>query len=114
MAEREARFVLLDVLSGDRETLTIRPGERLQHERLQIHVQACEKRPPWQPPEAAAFVQVDEQADDPAAAPARLFSGWMLARARSVNPFEHSRYELWLTDCMMTWPATGPDTVVID
>ena len=114
MAEREAHFVLLDTVNGERQELRLKPGGSTQYEGLQIRLQACEKRPPWQPPEAAAFVQIDQQAANPVQQAERLYSGWMLARARSVNPFQHPRYELWLTECVRSYPATGPDTTVID
>jgi hypothetical protein len=64
---------------------------------LEILVQTCNKRPPEETPETTAFLQVTEHRLDGTLE--RIFSGWMYASSPSVNPLEHSTYDLWVIDC---------------
>ncbi len=64
---------------------------------LRITVRACYKAPPIDPPEAAAFLQID--AVDPGRPTERMFSGWMFASSPSLSALEHPVYDVWVLDC---------------
>ena len=64
---------------------------------LSIRVRDCEKNPPEETPESAAFVKIDEmrQGEDSK----RLFSGWMFASSPALSALEHPVYDIILLDC---------------
>ena len=65
---------------------------------LSIRVRDCEKNPPEETPESAAFVEIDEtRAGDSVAN--RLFSGWMFASSPALSGLEHAVYDVILLDC---------------
>jgi hypothetical protein len=65
---------------------------------LSIRVRDCEKNPPEEAPESAAFLEIDEMrpGDDTAR---RLFSGWMFASSPALSALEHPVYDVNLLDC---------------
>ena len=64
---------------------------------LEIVARACHKKPPTEPPESAAFLEiVDVRPDSPAV---RVFSGWMFASSPAVSALEHPVYDVWVIDC---------------
>lgn len=64
---------------------------------LEIVVRRCHRRPPEEPPERTAFVDIRERRrGEP---PARLFSGWMFASSPAVSALEHPVYDVWVVDC---------------
>ena len=64
---------------------------------LSIRVRDCEKSPPEETPENAAFLEIDEVR--PGEARTRLFSGWMFASSPAVSALEHPVYDVWVIDC---------------
>jgi hypothetical protein len=73
-------------------------GEAVHFGTLSIRVRDCEKNPPEEPPESAAFVEVDEMRPGERAAK-RLFSGWMFASSPALSALEHPVYDVGLLDC---------------
>jgi hypothetical protein len=73
---------------------------------LQIGVRTCRKRPPEEPPETTAFLEI---VDDRPGEPARLvFSGWMFASSPALSALEHPVYDVWVIDCMISAPTDSP------
>jgi hypothetical protein len=64
---------------------------------LSIRVRDCEKNPPEETPESAAFLEIDELR--PGEDKARLFSGWMFASSPALSALEHPVYDVNLLDC---------------
>jgi len=64
---------------------------------FEILAQTCYRRPPEETPETTGFLQITEHRLD--GTRERIFSGWMYASSPSLNPVEHSTYDLWLIDC---------------
>jgi hypothetical protein len=65
---------------------------------LSIRVRDCEKNPPEETPESAAFIEVDETRAVGSVAN-RLFSGWMFASSPALSGLEHAVYDVILLDC---------------
>ncbi len=73
---------------------------------LQITARACRKKPPTEPPESVAFLEiVDIRPDSPAV---EVFSGWMFASSPAVSALEHPVYDVWVIDCLGIAPEAGP------
>ena len=64
---------------------------------LSIRVRDCEKNPPEETPESAAFLEIDELR--PGEDRVRLFSGWMFASSPALSALEHPVYDVNLLDC---------------
>jgi hypothetical protein len=64
---------------------------------LEILAKRCEKRPPEEPPEVTAYLDIREHRAGEAAVD--LFSGWMFASSPAVSSLEHPVYDVWVTDC---------------
>jgi hypothetical protein len=60
-------------------------------------VRTCRKRPPEEPPESAAFIEVRDI--KPGETPKTLFTGWMFASSPAVSALEHPVYDVWVLDC---------------
>ncbi len=77
-------------------------GEEVEFGALGVTVQYCRKRPPEEPPEVFAFVQVEDRRTDGFGVEAdgeRIFSGWMFASNPALNALEHPVYDVWVIDC---------------
>lgn len=108
LAERVATLVVLDKFTSTTQVVEVNPGSEVIYGRLRIHVRSCEAAPPWERPEAAAFLQVDEETRQGEVK--RVYSGWMFARAPSLHPFDHPAYNVMLKDCKMNFPESGGGT----
>ena len=64
---------------------------------LSIRVRDCEKNPPEEEPESAAFIEIDEAR--PGEANLRVFSGWMFASSPALSALEHPVYDVNVLDC---------------
>ena len=77
-------------------------GEEGQFGALSITVAYCRKRPPEEPPEVYAFLEVEDRRTDGFGVQAEgelMFSGWMFASNPALNALEHSVYDVWVIDC---------------
>ena len=108
--ERVAELMALDKRTGKSQAFAIKAGQQLAFGSLLIRMRACETTPEWEQKQTAAFLQIDEVTS--ATARKRVYSGWMFAESPSLNPLQNPRYDVWVKSCTMTFPATGPDTVV--
>jgi hypothetical protein len=73
---------------------------------LTITVKACRKRPPEEPPESAAFLQVEETRPGDRA-PVRVFSGWMFASSPALSTMDHPVYDIGVLDCKTDTASSG-------
>jgi hypothetical protein len=64
---------------------------------LSIRVRDCEKNPPEETPENAAFLEIDELR--PGEVNLRVFSGWMFASSPALSALEHPVYDVNVLDC---------------
>jgi hypothetical protein len=88
----------LDKTTARISTIEAPVGEPVKFGTLTITVRACEKKPPEEPPESAAFLQIDDRRPG-SAEPVRLFSGWMFASSPALSAMEHPVYDVGVLDC---------------
>jgi hypothetical protein len=94
----------LDKITAKVRPLEARIGEALRFGTLEIIVRACSKRPPEDPPEVSAFLEVTETRGGE---PRRIFTGWMFASSPGVSALEHGVYDVWVTDCRDSAPGNS-------
>ncbi|CAN0451725.1 unnamed protein product [Phaeothamnion confervicola] len=87
----------LDKITARISTINVAVGQTVSFGSLQITLKACDKHPPEETPESAAFLQVIEQKQGEA--PVTRFSGWMFASSPALSAMEHPVYDLWVLDC---------------
>jgi hypothetical protein len=75
---------------------------------LEIIPHACFKRPPEEPPENAAFLEIREI--KPGEAPAELFTGWMFSTSPALSSLEHPVYDIWVVDCKNDSNSSAPSS----
>jgi len=99
-----AEFAGLDKITGRTIKFDAAIGETVQFGALQVTTRACYTRPPTEPTNTDAFVEVDEVTLQGEIR--RIFTGWMFASSPGLNAVEHPIYDVWLTGCEQ--PLTGP------
>lgn len=88
----------LDKVTARVTTLEANLGDVVRFGTLEIIVRHCDKRPPEETPESAAFMDIWEVR--PGEAAAGLFRGWMFASSPGLNALEHPVYDVWVKDCV--------------
>jgi len=95
----------LDKVTARVSTIEAPVGDTVTFGALEIIVRTCDKRPPEDPPESAAFLDIWEvHPGEPAVS---LFRGWMFASSPSLSALEHPVYDVWVLDCKNTRPPKG-------
>ncbi|MES1203036.1 MAG: DUF2155 domain-containing protein [Pseudomonadota bacterium] len=93
----------LDKTYGIAKDIAIPVGKPMKFGSLTITPKACAKRAPEETPEVSAFLTIDDKpvtdANQPAAEPKTIFSGWMFASSPALNALEHPSYDVWVIDC---------------
>jgi hypothetical protein len=92
-----AVFAGLDKITGRTISFDAAIGETVQFGALQVTAKACYTRPPTEPTNTDAFVEVDEVTLQGEIK--RIFTGWMFASSPGLHAVEHPVYDVWLTDC---------------
>lgn len=93
----------LDKVTARVATLRAPVGEVIRFGTLEIKTAVCEKRPPEETPESAAFLDIVEKRAGQA--PAQVFRGWMFASSPGLSPMQHPVYDLWVVDCVSSSPS---------
>jgi hypothetical protein len=96
----------LDKITGRAVDLVAPAGRTVQFATLSIVARYCHARPPEEPPDSSAFLQIREL--KPNEAPVTVFSGWMFAASPSINGLEHPVYDVWVIRCITDEPAPPP------
>jgi hypothetical protein len=101
----------LDKITARVSEIKVPVGGTVTFGALQITARACDKHPPEEAPEAAAFLEVVEVKPDEK--PVLRFSGWMFASSPALSALEHPVYDLVVLDCVngdgKTGDAPAPD-----
>lgn len=116
LAERVVRFAALNKRNGETQEFELKPGGEARFATLTIRVRSCETTPLWEQKLTGAYLQIDDSPVSVRAGtapkPRRVYSGWMFAESPSLNPLQHPLYDVWVRSCTMSFPETGPDTLV--
>jgi hypothetical protein len=92
-----AVFSGLDKITGRIIQFDVAIDETVQFGALQVTPRVCHTRPPTEPAQTTAFLEVDEITLSNEIQ--RLFTGWMFAESPGLHAVEHSVYDVWLVEC---------------
>ena len=101
-----AEFSGLDKITGRIIKFDVMIDETVQFGALQVTPKTCHTRPPTEPAQTTAFVEVDEITLENEIK--RIFNGWMFAASPGLNAVEHSVYDVWLVDCKTEMGPSEP------
>ncbi|HKX11288.1 MAG TPA: DUF2155 domain-containing protein [Stellaceae bacterium] len=87
----------LDKTTARVSTVEAPLGKPVQFGTLVITARACDKKPPEEPPNTAAFLEIDEARANTDRQ--HLFSGWMFAQSPALSTLEHPVYDVTVLDC---------------
>ncbi|MGZ9063601.1 MAG: DUF2155 domain-containing protein [Allosphingosinicella sp.] len=88
----------LDKVTARISTIEAPIGQPVRFGTLEIIARQCDKTPPEERPEAAAFLQISEiKRGEPTEV---LFSGWMFASSPALSSLEHPIYDVVVVDCI--------------
>lgn len=87
----------LDKITARTETFTAPLDQTMRFGTLEIIVRHCDKRPPEEQPESAAFLEI--WAVSPGRPTSSVFQGWMFASSPALSALEHPVYDVWVLDC---------------
>jgi hypothetical protein len=99
---------VLDKVTARVRTMDAPVDKPVQFGSLTIVAHACDKRPPEETPETAAFLEITETKSGGAAQ--TVFSGWMFASSPSLSAMEDPIYDVWVIDCSNTTDSASPAT----
>lgn len=106
--EKMAVLQGLDKVTARISTIEAPVGQSVHFGTLEVTVRACRARPPEEPPESAAFLEIREKKADEE--PKLLFSGWMFASSPALSALEHPVYDLWVVDCRKASKSASPSS----
>ena len=89
-----AQLQALDKINARRTQLTVKVGQSATFGSLTIIVKGCVVRPPDQPADAAAFLEITDKNPEVAG-----FSGWMLRSDPSLSMLAHPIFDVRVTGC---------------
>ena len=88
----------LDKVTARISTFEIGLNETVRFGALSITLRSCDRTPPEDPPESAAFLEIDDI--KLGQQPVRVFSGWMFASSPALSAVEHAVYDVWVLKCV--------------
>ena len=87
----------LDKVTARVSTFEAPVGDSVRFGTLNIITRACDKRPPEETPESAAFLDISEiKLGEPTVG---VYRGWMFASSPALAAMEHPVYDVWVVDC---------------
>lgn len=87
----------LDKVTARVFTVRVPVGSSVRFGPLDVIARHCDKRPPEETPESAAFLDISEVR--PGQGAQSLFRGWMFASSPAISALEHPVYDIWVIDC---------------
>ena len=93
----------LDKVTARVSTFEAPVGDSVRFGTLHIIARACDKRPPEETPESAAFLDISEI--KPGEPTAGIYRGWMFASSPALASMEHPVYDVWVVDCNRPFKA---------
>ena len=97
----QALLQTLDKITARIATVEVSLNQPLRFGTLEVELKHCAFRPPEEPPEAAAFLEIRDIgfANDSTQDKIIVFSGWMFASSPAVSSLEHPVYDVTLLAC---------------
>jgi hypothetical protein len=95
----------LDKITARITEIELEIGEELRFGTLSLTARYCRTRPPIEPPETFAYLEIDDIKR--AGNAERVFEGWMVASSPALNALEHPVYDVWVINCRMVDPDTS-------
>jgi hypothetical protein len=91
----------LDKVTARIEVIEVPIGAEVRFGGLAIRARACYETPPTEPPESAAFLEIDEMDPEIGTGDSRksAFVGWMFASTPGISALEHPVFDVWVIDC---------------
>ncbi|MFC4348301.1 DUF2155 domain-containing protein [Kordiimonas lipolytica] len=93
----------LDKITARITEIELPIGEEARFGTLALKARYCRTRPPIEPPETFAYLEIDDIKRDEERE--RVFEGWMVASSPALNPLEHSVYDVWVINCRTVEPS---------
>ncbi len=103
LSYREVTVRALEKVTARTEDIVIPIGETVTFKTIDITLRTCNKRPPEEPPETTAFLEITEEKSDGEII--KYFTGWMFASSPALNGLEHPVYDVWVIDCKISDPV---------
>ena len=88
----------LDKVTARISTLRAPIDQGIRFGTLLITARSCNKRPPEEPPETSAFLEIYDLRQG--AGPVLAYSGWMFASSPALAAMEHAVYDISVIDCI--------------
>ena len=101
LESNEGSFIeikILDKVSSKSVLLKLKIGEEKRYNNLLIKSFKCKNSEFDDNPEITAYIQVQDltnKNNDEVF----IFNGWTFSSSPTINPFDHSVYNIWLTKC---------------
>ena len=101
LASDQAFLQTLDKITARIDTVEVSLNQPVRFGTLEIELKHCAFRPPEEPPEAAAFIEIRDVGFAGQESEDRIivFSGWMFASSPAVSSLEHPVYDVTLLAC---------------
>ena len=96
--KKYTKIKILDKISSKNISVKLINGENFNYLDLQIKSVKCKHSEFDDDPEIIAYVQVKDLSNKKNDE-VYVFNGWMFSSSPSINPFDHSVYDIWLTGC---------------
>ncbi len=102
-----ASLQALDKITARVTRLEAPVGETIAFGSLRITTRVCYRTPPEEPPESAAFLEIEEV--EPGQLPVSHFVGWMFASSPAVSAMDHAIYDVRVLECQDRAQGNGED-----
>jgi len=86
----------LDKITAQITELRLPEDEPVEFGTLVLTARHCYSRPPEEPPETFAFLEIDDIQDGKRK---RVFTGWMMASSPALHALEHPVFDVWVVGC---------------
>jgi hypothetical protein len=97
-SKKKATIVFLDKVTSKKKVHSIEIGKKYTFHSLEILIKRCVLDSSDGLLKISAFVQVQESTSK-TKDKVYVFNGWMMPGYPSVNPMEHSNYDIWVKNC---------------
>ena len=94
----------LDKVTARISTFDAPVGTFVKFGTLQIIARTCDKKPPEETPESAAFLDISEVR--PGEPTVTVYRGWMFASSPAIAAMDHPVYDVWVLDCKIRRKAS--------